>query len=42
MKVKIIKSSGPDFWYKNCIGEVYDVYDEPILHPNSKYDYRLI
>jgi len=25
MKVKIIKSSGKDYWYKDSIGEVFDV-----------------
>lgn len=26
MKVKITQCTGPNFWYGNCVGEVFEVY----------------
>jgi hypothetical protein len=31
MKVKILKSKGQDFWYKNKIGKYIDIGDTPII-----------
>jgi len=40
-RVKIIKCSGPEYWYKNSIGETFEVYVDGHRGYIVKEDYDL-